>query len=138
MVAELRQGDRALMIDGAEVSASAAELNQHSSEATIPDLSADTSHFIVAPHAGSIVKAYSVIDGAVSSADVTIVMEIAGVAVTNGSITIATAASAAGDVDSCTPTAANTVTAGQAIELVVTGGGAGGSPRGRVTIVIER
>jgi hypothetical protein len=94
--------------------------------------------FLVAPHAGDIKKIYSVIDGVVSTADITITAKIATVGVTNGVVTIATAASAAGDVDVATPTAANTVTAGQAIELVVTGGGAGGSPRIHVAVVIER
>jgi hypothetical protein len=58
-----------------------------------------------------------VIDGVVSTADITITASIGGVGVTNGVVTIATAGSAAGDVDSATPTAANTVTAGQAIKL---------------------
>ena len=41
-----------------------------------------------------------------------------------GVVTIATAASAAGDIDSATPTALNTITAGAALNLTVTGGGA--------------
>jgi hypothetical protein len=127
-----------LKLAGAEVSASAAELDEYVLTVDIPDLSADTSHFVVAPHAGSITKIWSVIDGAVSTADVTITPEIGGTPVTGGALTIATAGSAAGDVDSATPSAANAVTAGQAIELVVAGGGSGGSPRGHVSIVISR
>lgn len=103
----------------------------------IADLSADTSYFVVSPFAGDITKIQSVIDGAVSSADVTITAKIATVAVTNGALTIATSGSAAGDVDVASPTAARTVTAGQAIELAVAGGGSGGSPRGHVVIEIS-
>lgn len=103
----------------------------------IADLSAEASYYLVAPLAGRISKIYSVIDGAVATADVTITAKIATVAVTGGVVTIATAGSAAGDVDSATPTAANTVTAGQAIEFLVTGGGAGGTPRGHLSVVID-
>ena len=104
----------------------------------IADGSAEGAYYLVCPHAGVISKIWSVIDGAVSTADITITAAIGGTNVTNGVVTIATAASAAGDVDSATPTALRTVTAGQAIRLTVTGGGAGGSPRVHVAVVIER
>ena len=54
---------------------------------------------------------------------------------TNGVVTIATAASAAGDKDEATPTANNTFTATDAISLTVTGGGSGGAPR--IHVVLE-
>lgn len=104
----------------------------------IADLSADATYDLVMPFAGNITKLYSVIDGAVSTADVTITPSIGGVGITNGVITIATASSAAGDVDSATPTAANAVTAGQAVRFTVAGGGSGGSPRGHLTIILSR
>lgn len=104
----------------------------------IADLSAEAAYHVVSPFAGTVAKIWSVTDGAVSTADVTITPSIGGVDITDGVVTIATAASAAGDVDSATPSAANTVTAGQAIKLTVTGGGSGGSPRGHVYIVIDR
>ncbi len=47
--------------------------------------------------------------------------EIGGTLVTNSAITITQSGSAAGDVDSSTPSAANTVTAGQAIEVISDG-----------------
>ncbi|MER9710179.1 hypothetical protein NKJ13_07905 [Mesorhizobium sp. M0174] len=120
------------------LTASAAELNAYPVSLDIADGSAEGSYFAVAPHAGDISKIYTVIDGAVSTADITVTAKIATVPVTNGVVTIATAASAAGDVDVATPTAANTVTAGQAIEFVVTGGGAGGSPRIHLVALITR
>lgn len=104
----------------------------------IADLSADTTHYLVVPWAGTIKKIWSIIDGAVSSADATITARIGTTAITNGAITVTSAASAAGDVDSCTPTALNVVAAGDALNFVVAGGGAGGSPRCHVVVEIER
>lgn len=104
----------------------------------IADGSADATYYLVCPHAGTIVGIWSVIDGVVGTADITITAKIGATAITNGVITITQSGSAAGDVDSCAPTALNTVTAGQAINLTVAGGGAGGSPRVHVGVVIKR
>lgn len=104
----------------------------------IPDGSAEATYWLVSPHAGTISKIWTVIDGAVSTADITITPKLGSTGVTNGVVTIATAASAAGDIDSATPTAANTVTAGQAINFVVTGGGSGGAPAITMSVVITR
>jgi copper homeostasis protein CutC len=120
------------------LTASAAELNETFLHLDIPDGSADATHFLVAPHAGDITKIYTVIDGAVSTADITVTAKIGATGITNGVVTIATAGSAAGDVDSATPTAANTVTAGQAVNFVVAGGGSGGSPRIHLVAVLTR
>ena len=89
----------------------------------ITDVCTAGSHWVVAPLAGTISKIYSVIDGAIGTADTNLTFEIAGVLVTNGSIVITQSGSAAGDVDSSTPTAANAVTAGQAIEIITDGAG---------------
>lgn len=120
------------------LTASATELNEQVLTLDIADGSAEAAYYLVSPHAGDITKIQSVIDGAVSTADITITAAIAGVDVTDGVLTIATAASAAGDVDSCSPSAARTVTAGQAIRFTVTGGGAGGSPRIHLSVTITR
>ena len=89
--------------------------------AEITDISTASSHWTVSPVAGTITKIYSVIDGTTATAAAVLTFEIGGVAVTGGTVTIADASSA-GDVDSATPTAANTVTAGQAIECITDGG----------------
>jgi len=139
MVAEIRQGDRALMLDAVEVTANAAELNQYVIGVDITDVSAEASYYVVAPHAGTIAGIYTAVDAAVLTADVTVTAKIATVAVTTGVVTVTQAGSAAGDQDSALPTALNTVTAGQAIELLVSGGGAAGTgPRMHVAIVISR
>jgi hypothetical protein len=138
MAAALRQGDQALMIDGVEVTASATEINTYVVSLDIADGSAEGVYYVVCPHAGTISKIWTVIDGAVSTADITVTAAIGATGVTNGVVTIATAASAAGDIDSATPTAANTVTAGQAVNFTVTGGGSGGSPRVHLAMEISR
>lgn len=104
----------------------------------VADLSAEATYYVVVPYAGTISKIESVIDGAVATADVTATCKIGATGITNGVVTIATADSAAGDVDSATPTALNTITAGAALNCVVTGGGAGGTPRGHFVFTITR
>jgi hypothetical protein len=85
------------------------------------DIGTATSKFIVSPIAGDISKVYTVIDAAITTTDTIITLEIGGVAVTNSAVTIAFTGSAAGTVDSSTPSAAKTVTAGQAIEVISDG-----------------
>lgn len=97
------------------------------------DMANATSVWVVAPLAGNITKIYSVIDAAFD-VDTTVTASIAGVSVTNGVITITASGSAAGDVDSCTPTAAYAVTAGQAIKLLSSGAG---TTVGAATFTIE-
>lgn len=75
----------------------------------------------VSPVAGTITKLTSVLEGALTVGDATITASIGGTAVTGGALTIAQAGSAAGDIDTASPTAANTVTAGQAVALTVAG-----------------
>lgn len=125
-------------VAGTEVTSTAAELNEYTITLDIADGSAEAVYYLTCPHAGTISKIYTVTDGAVATADITITAAIGVTGVTNGVVTIATAASAAGDVDSATPTAANVVTAGQAVNFTVTGGGAGGTPRIHLAMVISR
>lgn len=94
--------------------------------AVVPPSSGTSGHRITyrgdyAAHAGTIAAIYSVINGTIATAPAAITTEIAGVAVTGGAITITHTGSVAGTVDSCTPTALNTVTAGQAIEIITSG-----------------
>ena len=124
---------------GTAVTATATELNQIVINCDIADGSADTSYFVPVGHAGAVSKIYTVIDGAVSTADITITPKIGGTSITDGAVTIATAGSAAGDKDESTPSALNTFDSpGGALELAVTGGGSGGSPRIHVAIVLTR
>ena len=100
----------------------------------IADISAAASSWVTSPVAGDITRIYTVIEGAITVGDATITFEIATVAVTDGTITIANVGSAAGIVDTCTPSAARTVTAGQAIEIITDGGS---TDAAKATVVIE-
>lgn len=91
----------------------------------IGDISTVGSHWLVCPLAGDITQIDSVIDGAISGADCNLSFEIGGTAVIGGGIVIANAASAAGDVDTATPSAANTLTESQAIEIITNGASTG-------------
>lgn len=135
-VAGVTVDENTLAMDG--VTATAEELNQYVVNLDIADGSAEAVYYAVCPHAGTIAKIWTVTDGVVSTADITITPAIGATPVTDGVVTIATAASGAGDIDSATPSAANVVTAGQAVNFTVTGGGAGGSPRIHLAMVITR
>ena len=88
---------------------------------TMADVSTASSVWVTAPVGCKFSKLYSVINGAIATADAAITTEIGGTAVTGGALTITQSGSAAGDVDSATPTAANTLTAGQALEIITDG-----------------
>lgn len=75
----------------------------------------------VSPVAGAIAKIYSVLNAALATGNATLTAAINGTPVTGGAITVTESGSAAGDVDSATPSAANTVAAGDVI--TITGGG---------------
>lgn len=77
--------------------------------------------YVVAPIDGTITNIWSTIYGA-CDANTVITPSIGGVNITDGSITITAAGSAAGDVDSCTPSANNDVVTGQAIKFLSDGG----------------
>lgn len=89
----------------------------------IADVSTAGQIFVAVPDefAGEVVEIRTALNGAIATADAVLTPKIGGTAMTNGAITIATAASAAGDVDVSRPTAANAVAAGDAIEIETDG-----------------
>ncbi len=96
-------------------------LNDYFLVAEIEDISTASSTFVAVPDGGKIVKIITALQGAISGANAAITFEIGGTAVTNGGITVAHSGSAAGTVDSSTPTAANRVEEDGTIEMI-TGG----------------
>jgi len=107
-----------------QVTATAAQINNAIKvylNVSMPDISTAKSVWVVSPIAGTFTKLYSIINGTIATADCAITTEIGGTPVTNGGLTIAYDGSAAGDVDSATPTAANTVSAGNALEIISDG-----------------
>jgi len=112
-------------------------LNDYFLTVKLSDVSTASSAYVVAPDAGKIIKIYSVLGGAIATANAAITTEINGVAVTGGAITIATASSAAGDVDSAEPTAANSVQEGDVIEIITDGASTNTVPA-EFTVIIRR
>jgi len=85
------------------------------------NISTASSQWVIPGIAGTITKIQTVLSGAIASADCVMSFEIGGTPITNGGITITQSGSAAGDIDSATPTANNTITADQAIEMISNG-----------------
>ena len=93
---------------------------------------------VVSPVAGDISKIHSVLEEhALAVGDATLTTSIGGVPVTDGVVTITQAGSAAGDIDSATPTAAKTVAVGDVIEVTVGGANTDTDAKARVTVTID-
>ncbi len=135
-----------LNIAGTEVTATAIELNKLdgvASTATEIDYRALTATltlgtagqvYIVSPYTGSIAAIYTVINGALDTANEVLTVKTA--AGTAGTITIAHSGSAAGDIDSLVPTSNNAIAAGANIEIE-TGGENGQAAICTITILID-
>lgn len=112
-------------------------LNDYFVTAEIEDVSTASSTFVAVPDGGRIIKIITALQGAISVANAAVSFEIGGTAVTGGGITVAYDGSAAGDVDSVEPTAANRVEEDGTIEMI-TDGGSTGTAKLLVTFVIRR
>ena len=112
-------------------------LNDYFLTSTIADISTASSTFVPVPDGGRIIKIFTSIKNAITTADAALSFEIGGTAITGGGITITQSGSAAGDVDTAEPTAANSVNEGQAIEMI-TDGGSSTACECVVTFVIRR
>ncbi len=76
--------------------------------AYLADVSAASKSYIIPGFRGKIREVNTVLGGAITGADAAVTVKINSTSVTGGTITVANSGSAAGDVDSCTPTALNT------------------------------
>jgi len=112
-------------------------LNDYFITAKIADISTASSTFVPVPDDGRIIKIFTSIKNAITTADAALSFEIGGTAVTGGDITVTQSGSAAGDVDTAEPTAENSVNEGQAIEMI-TDGGSSTACECVVTFVIRR
>jgi len=113
--------DNPLILEGTVKTGNGQSLKKVYLTASIQDISTAGQIYVVSPVAGTISKIYSVINGAIATANSILTPKIAGTAITGGAITVAFSGSAAGDVDSSTPSAANEITAGAAIEIETDG-----------------
>jgi len=112
-------------------------LNDYFLTAKVTDISTAGSTFVAVPDGGNIVKIITTIKNAITTADAAITFEIGGTAVTNGAITVTQSGSAAGDVDTSVPTAANRVEEDGTIEIISDGSSATACEM-IVTFVIRR
>lgn len=88
----------------------------------IPDVSTAGSIFIPNPIAGVISKIFVTLQTGITAANAIVTAEINGVLVTGSSATITQAGSTGGSTFSSTPSGANVVSAGGAIEIITDGG----------------
>jgi len=112
-------------------------LNDYFLTAKMTDISTAGSTFVAVPDGGRIVKIISTIKNAITTANAALSFEIGGTAVTNGGITVTQSGSAAGDVDTALPTAANRVEEDGTIEMI-TDGGSSTACECVITFVIRR
>lgn len=87
----------------------------------LADVSTASSTYFVPNFPGTITKIQTVLHGAIATADAALTAYVAATPITTGTITVAYSGSAAGDVDSTTPTGANTITASQAFRIATDG-----------------
>jgi hypothetical protein len=91
---------------------------------------------VVSPVAGTVISIYSVIAGALTTGNATLTGKIDTTAITGGALTLTQAGSAAGDVDSATPSANNEVEEGDVLSVTV-GGTNDAAVGATVTFLIE-
>ena len=112
-------------------------LNDYFITSTIADISTASSTFVPVPDGGKVIKIFTALQGAIGTANGAITFEIGGVAITGGAITVTQSGSAAGDIDTAEPTAANEVAEDGSIEMI-TDGSSANTIKLVVTFVIRR
>ncbi len=103
---------------------------------TIADISTAETVYLAVPYSGNVVSVMGVLEGAIATADATITVKDNG-GNAMAAITVANAASAAGDVDSATPVSNQDVTDLDYI-TIETDGASTNAVRWQFTIVVER
>ena len=112
-------------------------LNDYFLTGTIDDVSTAFTSRVAVPDGGRVIKITTVLGGTISGANAGITAKINGTAITGGTITVAYSGSAAGDVDSCEPTAANTCSEDDYIGIA-TDGASTNTHSLHYTIIIRR
>ena len=126
----------AISIDGTPVASSAAQLDQTIIALQVTLGTAATA-YVVVPWDGKLISVYSVIDAVLTGADETLTLKNnAGATMTGGTITITQSGSAAGDIDSVTPSANNTFVAGEMMQIAI-GGENGAAAADTLSLVFQ-
>jgi hypothetical protein len=102
----------------------------------IENISAVSTVYVPIPFAGTISKVVTVLEASIASADSTITVKNAAAA-SMGTITVAYSGSAAGDVDTLSPSSNNTVTADSFI-TIASDGGSTNTAALRFVVVLDR
>lgn len=108
------------MIDNSSVF----NVNKAVFNAVIDDVSTAATIYIPVPFACTVEKVYSALGAVITGADSTVTVKNAS-GTSMGTLTVAYSGSAAGDIDSLTPTTNNTIAAGAKIQIDTDGGSTG-------------
>lgn len=100
----------------------------------ITNISSAAVVYLPSPVAGTISKITTIINGAIATANAILTGRIGSTAITGGAVTIPFSGSAAGQVNSATPTALNTVAVGNNINFTANNAS---TNTVRATIVVE-
>jgi len=95
-----------------------------------------TYQLLAFPKAGTLAEIKTLLDGAITTNDAVLTFKKNGVAITNGVVTIANSGSAAGDLDTATPTAGNDFAAGDKLTVTVSGT-PGGTKNAKTSLLIN-
>ena len=96
-------------------------LNDYFIYGVIDDVSTASTVRIPVPDAGKVIKITTVLGGTIATANAAVTAKIGTTNMTGGAITVAHSGSAAGDIDTAEPTAANNVVEGDFIALATDG-----------------
>jgi hypothetical protein len=103
----------------------------------LADISTASSAMFNPHHAGTITRISTVLHNAITVADAVLTGKIDTTAITDGEITVAYTASAAGDIGTVYPSALNTISASQYFQISSDGGSTTTAPV-TVTVSIQR
>lgn len=95
--------------------------NKEYLQVELTDVSTTSVAYVVVPFTGTLTQVYSVLHSSITVAD-SIVSVLNNAGASAGTFTVSYSGSAAGDIDSLTPVANNTFTAGQRLAISTDGG----------------
>ncbi len=94
----------------------------------IDDVSTAATAAVTAKVAGTIVGIKTILGGVITTANSAMTFNIGGTPITNSAITVTAAGSAFGDIDTSTPSAANTLAVGNVLNAITDGASTGVAP----------